>query len=153
MAHYSGFVKGTKILTVSEDGLIQTYKCIEDIKAGDIVVSARTREHVYVIHCGFKKVSKPSLIILEKNFFEKNLPFEDVVMDDRIRVFMNLLNTDNIGSFRLSNLYHLPVSSISDVEIYNIDIEDNKDGVIVAGVPVQAFETNGIWEKLDMTPN
>jgi len=153
MAHYSGFVKGTKILTVSEDGLIQAYKSIEDIKAGDIVVSARTQKHLYVIHCGFKKVSKPRLITLKKNFFEKNLPFEDVIMQGDMRIFMKVLNTDNISSFLFSELYNLPVWSADDIEIYIIDIENNQEGIIVAGVPIQSFQKNGLWERFDTSPN
>jgi hypothetical protein len=149
------FTEDAKILMMSEDGLSQTYVKIGDVKAGDTAVSAKTGKPVTVVHCGYRVQSCARLCNVKKDAFGENCPFEDVVAIDSVRIMMSILNTKNTSSFPLllfpekaHGLYF-----INRTKFYIVDLEDNHEGVIVCGLPLQPLESNGLWERMGMTPN
>ena len=149
------FTEDAKILMMSEDGLSQTYVKISDVKAGDTAVSAKTGKPVTVIHCGYRVQPCGRLCNVEKDSFGENCPFEGIVASDNVRIMMSILNTKNTTSFPLllfpekaRGLYF-----VNQTKFYTVDLEDNRDGVIVCGLPLQPLEFNGLWERLGMTSN
>lgn len=149
------FTEDTKILMMSDDGLSQSYVKIKDVKPGDTVVSAQTGKPVAVVHCGYREVFCVRLCYIKKDSFGENYPFDDIVAGDGVRIMMNVLNTTNMLSFPLllfpekaGGLYFA-----NPIKLYTVDLEDNRNGVLVCGLPLQTMERNGLWERLCMTSN
>ena len=155
MNYFLGFTETTRILTISEDGLTQTYTAIKDIKPGDTVISARSGKPVLVVHCGFKVVNSARLLKFRKNSFGENCPFEDITICDSLRIIMNLMNTNNTTTISLILFAekYIEVEVNTPIKLYNIDLQDNDEGVVVSGIPMQSMEINGLWERLNMTSN
>ena len=126
-----------------------SYREIKDVKKGDFVISAFTKEEKEVVHCG-RKTNFP--VIIPKNFFGKDTPFEDVILSGHHRILVNAGDRIlGVPAYKFGLCFKK--SPCDFVEYFHIELNsESTDAVVSSGVAVEALE-HGDWEKISFFEN
>jgi hypothetical protein len=147
------FLSSSKILMKD-----YSYREIKDVKKGDFVISAFTKKEKEVAHCGRKTIKSISIektnfpVIIPKNFFGKDTPFEDVILSGHHRILVNAGDRIlGVPAYKFGLCFKK--SPCDFVEYFHIELNsESTDAVVSSGVAVEALE-HGDWEKIGFIEN
>jgi hypothetical protein len=142
------FLAETKLLTSTFE-----YKKVSEITTSDLIQSPFSSEpqkikQIMKKEVDFKNIDKNNRpMVIRKDFFEKNLPSEDVFVSVFHRIILHKDNQNLVGiqAFKLSN------SFLSEEEIentkendklfyYHIELEDQNQHLIASNLSVESYQ-------------
>ena len=138
-----------------------TYRNIQDIVKGDVLLSALTGTGIRVTHCGYNTVSDLSRLDstnhpmrIPRDFFSEGSPAHDVFMSGHHRLFF-LFNGHALGlqAFKVVGMENvltmeeaLRVTDSTELRYYHIEVEGGKNAVFCDGLPVETLDSDE-WDK------
>ncbi len=138
------------------------YKPIDEIKSGDTVISAFSRQPKTVLHCGYMVVDIEALPetnmpkVIPRGHFRHDIPSRDVYISGHHRVICPISdNNDHFGiqTFKLGDFKNLNTGEVlvltgkNEARYYHLEVEGGKDAVFCDGLPVETLE-KGEWNDI-----
>jgi hypothetical protein len=122
-----------------------SYVPISSIKAGDQVVSAKTRDPVKVLEVGYSIVSPDSVqpdnvpCVFEKGVFGNGFPINDLHLSGYHAVFLEPVDglSKGVNTFKIPGVKRLPFDT--PVKYYYIKVEGG-DPIIAEGIYVESSD-------------
>jgi hypothetical protein len=138
-----------------------TYRNIQDIVKGDVLLSALTGTGIRVTHCGYNTVSDLSLLDstnhpmrIPRDFFSEGSPAHDVFMSGHHRLFFSF-NGHALGlqAFKVVGMENvltmeeaLRVTDSTELRYYHIEVEGGKNAIFCDGLPAETLDRDE-WDK------
>jgi hypothetical protein len=138
-----------------------TYRNIQDIVNGDVLLSALTGTGIRVTHCGYNTVSDLSRLHstnhpmrIPRDFFGEGSPAHDVFMSGHHRLFFSI-NGHALGlqAFKVVGMENvltmeeaLRVTNSTELRYYHVEVEGGKNAVFCDGLPVETLDSDE-WDE------
>ena len=138
-----------------------TYRNIQGIVKGDVLLSALTGTGIRVTHCGYSTVSDLSRLDstnhpmrIPRDFFGEGSPAHDVFMSGHHRLFFSF-NGHAVGlqAFKVVGMENvltmeeaLRVTDSTELRYYHVEVEGGKNAVFCDGLPVETLD-NDEWDE------
>ena len=138
-----------------------TYRNIQGIVKGDVLLSALTGTGIRVTHCGYSTVSDLSRLHstnhpmrIPRDFFGEGSPAHDVFMSGHHRLFFSI-NGHALGlqAFKVVGMENvltmeeaLRVTDSTELRYYHVEVEGGKNAVFCDGLPVETLD-NDEWDE------